>query len=1606
MRGQSPDEGPAQSEFEIDGRAEPRFISAAKPALCVRLFVVDELTRRLENLSPAKRALLERRLVAERGETPGQQLPNATRREPSRASFAQERLWFVQQLEPESAAYNVPRAIRIRGPLNLNTLEQSLNEIIRRHESLRTSFSLINGSLRQIVAESSPLRLPVVDLSGLSVDERRIKAHELAKREAALPFDLNHGPVVRAYVLRLQAEEHLLLLTMHHIVSDAWSAGIFFHELIAHYAQFSENRNTSVAPLTLQYRDFADWQRDWLQGDVSEEQLRYWKTQLADAPAVLDIPTDRPRPASTDRGASYTFSISPSLTEELRELSRRAGTTLFMTLLGAFSVLLHRHSGEVDIVVGTPVAGRNRAEIEGLIGFFINTLPLRIDLGANPTFETLLTRVKQTALEAFEHQDLPFEKLVEELKPERSNRIPFFQVMFQFQHGPRNSASFGGLTFTTEAVENETAKVDLSLGAYERDGVLKFQMEYSTDLFDEVTIQSLLGRFEVLLQSIVSNPGVRMGDLEVMTQAERRQLLVEWNSTRENFGRHESLPEKLERQAERSPGVVALIDGDARLTFGELNARANKLAHYLKKAGVGPEEPVAVFVERSAHMIVALLGIVKARAAWVPLDVSYPKERVAYVLEDSQARVLLTQEKSRSRLPATHCRLIALDTDWDKIDAENAANPRIEVNAANAAYIIYTSGSTGKPKGVVGLHGATVNRLEWMYRRYPFAADEVCCQKTPLSFVDSIWEIFGPLLHGVPLVILPDNVVKDVNRFIDALNDARVTRLVLVPSLLRAMLETGAAERLSRLKWWTCSGEALTPVLVRRFQEQLPNAALLNLYGSSEVAADVSYYDVEPGEQADSIPLGRPIANTQLYILDANLRPVPVGVVGDIYAGGAGLARGYFDRPELTAEKFIPHPFASEAGLRLYKTGDLGRFRKDGTIEYKGRSDHQVKIRGSRVELGEVESALLTHPEVIESIVVAHSDDSGEKRLTAYVRTDGKALATRDIRAYLREKLPEFMVPAAVMVVDDFPRTASGKVDRLSLPKPIDASGDYVAPRTLTEDIVAGVMAEVLKREDVGANDDFFDLGGHSLLIPRVTSRLNDLFGVELPLRALFENSRIAELAETITSLRSINGAGADMPLISVPRTANLLPMSFAQESLWAIDQISPGTGAYNISRALRLKGALNVESLQSSINNIVSRHEALRTTFSTEDGKPVAVLNSNNKIELVTEDLSSAAKSEVEAQVAEECRKPFDLAIGPLLRVTLLHLAEHEHVLVVTMHHIISDGWSMGIFFDELVSGYNRLLAGDELLTEASPIQYADFADWQRKSLRGDRLDHSLQYWQQQLAGAPLMTDLPTYCDRPVRSFRGARHVFEIPADLTAMLKNLARAERVTLFMTLLGAFQTLLWTYSKHNDIVVGCPSAGRRPGTENLIGYFVNTLTLRTSFSGNPTFRELIHRVAEATLGALTHEHVPYARVVEKLQPKRRLDHNPLFQVWFVLQPGGAERRDFAGLTVEPYPIDSEVTRHDLQLTLWESSPVLKCAFTYNTDILDSQTVAHMAEQFLLLLGAISEQLDIRTSELRSMLEQREQAYKKSRDQEYQNSARQKLQSVRRKALVSDK
>jgi amino acid adenylation domain-containing protein len=1576
---------------------------------------MEELSKRIKALSPAKRALLELRLRQNSAEL-SQVRPITPRADRTSAavSFAQQRLWFLDRLEPNRASYNVPRAIRMTGSLEVVALRRTLNELVARHEPFRTRFAEVDGTLRQIISADARIPLPVTDLSRLPPDERNLKSQQLAMEEAARPFDLAQGPVIRAGLLRLSADEHVLLLTTHHIVSDAWSAGILLQEIGELYNSFASRKPSPLSPLPIQYADFAEWQREWLQGEVLEEQLGYWKEQLAGA-TVLNLPADRPRTTTpTFRGAYESLALSELLSRELGELSKREGATIFMSLLAAFQTLLWRYTGQEDIVIGSPIAGRNRAEIEGLIGFFVNTLALRTSAAGNPTFRELLGRVKETALGAYAHQDLPFEKLVEELQPERDlGRNPLFQVMFQFQNSSRSMLKLEGLTLDSLDVSTKTAKFDLTLAALEKDAVLNLVMEYSTDLFDRETIRRMLRHYATLLDGIIANPDLRIDATPLMTVADRHQVVIDWNETQAEFPRDRCIHQLFEEQAARTPDKVAVVFDNEQIKYDELNRRANQLAYYLRKRGVGPETRVAICVERSIELIVGLLGILKAGAAYVPLEPAYPLERTAFILEDSQPRILLTQKHLLERLPPSTVPTVCIDRDWEEIACESAENPTNEISAENAAHVIYTSGSTGKPKGVLSAHRASVNRFAWMWREYPFATDEVCCQKTSLSFVDSIWEIFGPLLRGVPLVIIPDEVVKDPRQFVAALCEHKISRLVLVPSLLRLMLETGSdlARQLSNLRFCVCSGETLPVELAAEFRQQLPNTKLINLYGSSEVAADVTCYEVESGVALSSIPIGRPIANTQIYVLDRAFQPAPVGVPGEIFVGGAGLARGYYDRADMTAERFVPNPFSRNGGAPLFRTGDLGRFLADGNLEYRGRHDHQVKVRGFRIELGEIESVLASHPQVRENVVIARDDERGEKQLVAYVVADVNRPTIAELRRHLREKLPDYMAPAAFIMLDSLPLTASGKVNRLALPKPdrdqLQAGSNFVAPRTPTEEVLANIWSEVLNAENISVEDDFFALGGHSLLLARVGGRIGEAFKLELPLRALFEKPTVAALAAKIESARLASEGLSDLPLVSVSRDG-WLPLSFAQERLWFFDQLEPGSAAYNIPRALRLKGALDTEALRRSLDEIVRRHEVLRATFLNEDGNPTLSISENSTVDLLSLDLSQLLATEREEKArtlaAQEAQQPFDLARGPLFRSTLLRLGEADHMLLLTLHHIVSDGWSIGVLLRELVSFYNAFTAEGRPSLAEQPVQYVDFAAWQRQLLNGAGLENQLQFWRDQLHGAPELIQLPLDRTRPqTRSFRGAKQSLTISKETTGKLKLLARAERVTLFMALLTAFQLLLASLSGEEDVVVGSPTAGRnRRETESLIGYFVNTLVLRTKLGGDPSFREALRRVREVALCAYGNQDLPFEKLVEELRPERTLSHNPLFQVWFVLQNAQVEREEWNGLTVQALDIDSHTTRHDLQLTLWESSDGLEGAFTYSTDIFDADTIACMADQFSALLATVVQEPETRLAALGAGLAKIGSEFRERTAKQLEQASQQKLRSVKRRTV----
>jgi amino acid adenylation domain-containing protein len=1040
-------------------------------------------------------------------------------------SFAQQRLWFLDQLQAGGAAYNMCTAFHLKGLLNTTALEHSLRDIARRHEIFRTTFPTIDGQPVQVISADVDVKLQGVDLQVLLEPEREAETQRRASQEAQRPFDLVQGPLMRVVLLHLATEEHVILLTMHHIVSDGWSQGVFWRELAELYNVFTTGKLSSLPELSIQYADFVSWQQQWLQGEILDTHLTYWKQQLTDLP-TLQLPTDRPRPAvQTFRGARQPVIFSLPLMQALKRLSQQHEVTLFMTLLAAFQVLLYRYTGQDDIPVGSLIANRPRVELEALIGLFINTLVLRTDLSGDPSFRAFLGRVRDVCLGAYTHQDLPFERLLEELRPPRDlSRNPLFQVMVVLHNTPRQAPTLAELTVSPLEIECQTARFDLTLDLWETPEGLRGWFEYSTDLFEAATIAQMVGHLQTLLEGIVTNPQQRLSQLPLLTADERCRLLVEWNATRMDSPHHQCIPQAFEAQVVRTPDAAALVCADKFLTYHALNRRANQVAHHLWALGVGPEVLVGLCMERSLEMVVGLLGILKAGGVYMPLDPAYPPERLAFMLKDAEVPVVLTQDHLMARLPDHRAKVICLDTEWQVIARQSDQNLASGVTADHVAHVLYTSGSTGTPKGVLSTHRATLNVLAWLWQAYPFAPQEVCCQKTSISFVDAIQELLAPLLGGIRTVLIPDDMSKNLDRLVQTLATHHVTRILLVPSLLRVLLDTydDLQRRLLSLKLWFVGGEMLPPELWERFREHMPQSRLIHLYGASEVAADTTWYDTGLlYKHLVKVPIGRPITNTQIYVLDRHLQPVPVGIPGELHVGGIGLARGYLNRPELTAEKFIPHPFSNEPGARLYQTGDLARYLPDGNIEFLGRLDHQVKIRGFRIELGEIEMVLRQHPAVRDTVVVTWEDASEEKRLVAYVVPhQGQILTISTLRSFLKEKLPAPMVPGAFVLLAALPLTPNGKADRRALPPPDqvrrELENDFVAPRGTFEHQLTTIWEKILDVRPIGVRDNFFELGGHSLLAVRLVAHIEKVVGTPLPVALLFQAPTIAQLASIL----------------------------------------------------------------------------------------------------------------------------------------------------------------------------------------------------------------------------------------------------------------------------------------------------------------------------------------------------------------------------------------------------------------------------------------------------------------------------------------------------------
>ncbi|HEV3468925.1 MAG TPA: amino acid adenylation domain-containing protein [Pyrinomonadaceae bacterium] len=1087
----------------------------------------DDVTARRSSLSPAKRELFERRV---RGEFAGRAGAAAIRRRLQRnfvpLSFAQQRLWFLHQMEPRGFAYNLRRAVRVDGALDAAALHRTLEALVERHESLRTNFAVVDGRPVQVIGEGRPVGLTFIDLRERPDVRSEEEIEDLLRRESQRPFDLSKDLLLRPTLLRLGPDEHILLLASHQIVTDLWSNFILLRDFAALYEAFSEGRPSPLAELPIQYADFAVWQREWLTGEVLESQLSYWKRQLGEHPApALELPADRPRPAvQTFRGERLYTTFPPPLLEGLKALGRREGATLFMTLLAAFQALLHRYTGRDDVTVGAPIANRNRPETEGVVGFFLNTLALRTDFSGDPSFCELLARVREVALGAYAHQDLPFEKLVEELRLDRDlSSHPLFNVVFNVPNASQPVFELPGLTLTPLEFDMRSAKFDLTLFMEEAPEGLRLYLEYNTDLFGAETIARMAGHLRTLLEAAAAEPSRRVSELPLLTEEERRRLLYGWNDTAAEYNGCALAHELFEAQAARTPSAAAVVCGGERLTYAELNRRANRLARYLRRQGAGPEVIVGVCMERSVGMLVALLGILKAGAAYLPLDPSYPEERLSFMLADARAPLVVTEERAAKNLPRTGARLVLLDAERDLIERESGDDPERAASAENLAYVIYTSGSTGEPKGVCLEHRNTAAFLDSALKTFTREQLAGTLAAASLSFDLSVFELFVPLSAGGRVTLIENILELSTPGAAEGL-----TMISAVPSAAAELLRAGAIP--ASVGTVSLGGEPLPACLVREVYGQRGVRRVFNLYGPTECT---TYSTLALRTPDGPETIGRPVSNTQVYILDRHLQPSPTGVPGELYIGGAGVSRGYLGRPDLTAERFIPDPFGA-AGGRLYRTGDLARRLPDGNIEFLGRLDQQVKVRGFRVEPGEVEAALGRHPGVAECAVAAREETAGDKRLVAYVvaRGDGGPKAG-ELRAFLRRRLPEYMIPSAFVPLGELPRLPSGKLDRRALPRPErarpDGGGEFVAPRTPLEEGIARTWSSVLGVERIGVRDNFFELGGHSLLATQVVSRLRDEARVEVPLRSLFENPTVEGLAAAVARLRSEQAEGSEV---------------------------------------------------------------------------------------------------------------------------------------------------------------------------------------------------------------------------------------------------------------------------------------------------------------------------------------------------------------------------------------------------------------------------------------------------------------------------------------------
>ena len=1506
-----------------------------------------------------------------------------------RLSPQQRRVWLLQEHAPQ--AYYAQCALLLKGPLDTCSLKAVMAQVVQRHEILHTSFHRLSGmSLPlQVVEEDCRLVINESVAEELDANEQQALVALLLNEARQVPLDLSLSAPLKAWLIKFKENEHVLALSLPALYSDATGLLNLAAEISRGYD--AALRGEGLAGEPMQYVDISEWQNALLVAENAEVGREYWRRQNLDVRHSLKLPYQREDIETnfTPQFVSITLNIA-----NVEARCRQYETTPSVFFLTCWQVLLWRLTAQPQFVTGIAVDGRNYPGLESALGLFAKYLPVSLLCERNMRFHQLLKRVEQTVSEAAEYQEY--------FTWEEVEHPPFFPFCFDYEHRTVTYAS-GAVSFSVYQQYVCAERFNVRLSVAQHNNAMRARLYYDVGMYEPGDMTRLAAEFETLVRSALQQPEARLGALEIVGPQERAQQLVSWNQTARAYP-SECVHELFARQAAETPARIAVVSEAERLTYGELNERANRLARHLQGLGVGAEVRVGLWLERSVELLVGVLGILKAGGAYVPLDPQYPRERVRYMLGDSGAAVLVTEQRLLAGLPEHEAQVVLLDSERELLAQLSGANPESRVTGENLAYVIYTSGSTGAPKGVLVTHQNLVHSTT---ARIAYYAEEVGSYLllSSFSFDSSVAGIFWTLCTGGTLVLPGDGMQRDPRELARLIEQHEVTHLLGLPSLYAAILAARRNGELNSLKTVIVAGEACRSELVERHYEESIGAQLYNEYGPTEASVWTTVYACKPMPPGHAISIGRVISNAQIYVVDDEQRVVPIGVAGELYIGGAGVARGYQDRADVTAEKFVPDPFSAQAGSRLYRTGDIGRYRPDGNIEFLGRVDNQVKIRGYRIELGEIEAVLAAYPGLTEVAVVAREDAPGEQRLVAYVSGPAE-ITISEWRKYLEERLPEYMVPMIYVLVPEMPLTANGKVDCRALPAPeakgFDAGEEYVRPQSQIEELLAGIWAEVLGVPEVSVTANFFELGGHSLLATQVVSRVREACQVELPVRSLFSSPIVRELAETVAQALKGEQTESAPPLQRVDR-AGQLPLSYAQQRLWFAEQLSEGRALYNVPVAVRLSGELDVAALAKTLREVVRRHEVLRTSFPEQQGKPLQVIAAEVGFELPLTDLSELAVEEREAEAQRlaqaEAERPFDLAHGPLLRGRLLKLGEAEHFALFTMHHIVSDGWSMGVLIKEVSVLYEAYSRGAESPLAELEFQYADYAVWQREWLQGAVLEEQLGYWGGQLRGAPEELQLPVDRARPaVQGFHGAMSSIVITPDVSLKLKELSRREDVTLFMSFLTVFKLLLHYYSGQDDIVVGTNVANRnRSETEALIGFFVNTLVMRTELSGDPTFLELLKRVRETCLEAYAHQELPFESVVAMLQPERDLSRQPLFQVKIDVDNHLLNALELPRLSITPLEISLDIGRCDLQLFVTETHDGLLGKLVYDKDLFDEATVKVMSKQFEILLDRIVAQPDIRLTALEAVLAHSEKQHKLTKQADYKNNIRMKFAQV---------